>query len=509
LGLVFTVVGDIFPPAKRAKWQGVFSAVYALSSIVGPILGGWLTDHGPLLGTLVTNETRWRWVFYVNLPLGAIALAALLVYLPANISQHTKNRTGRATLHDIDVLGALLAVAATICLLLGLTWGNDPAYGWGSSQVISLLIGAGLLFIAFGFAERFAAEPILPLHLLRNQIFAADATLALLIGMVVLSSAIYLPLFLQGGLGESATNSGALIMPMALSMVVGATVSGMAISAFKRYQAITIIGGIVLSLGFFLLSRLSLSTSLLLATVSMIVAGIGIGMFLPVLTLVVQNALPRSLMGVGTGAVSYLRQLGGALGVAIVGTVFNHTFANNVVQQLPANIVNTLSSRGLVLATDPQVLINDAQRKVIVQMVGGDAAQRIFDGLRHSLITAIQSGLLTVLLLCLFTILAASFLKDIPLATQFRRATTGNDSISIHNDSSRSAPSTAPNAPNNGVIPDINGFIVKGIREHAIDSNPYVQGQFSRRENRAYSKFPTRVRLVPLGRSQRLRTDGD
>ena len=175
------------------------------------------------------------------------------------------------------MLGALLAAAATICLLLGLTWGGDPAYGWSSSLVISLLVAAGLLFIAFGFAERFAAEPILPLHLLRNQIFAADAALSLLIGMVLFGSVVYLPLFLQGGLGESATNSGALLTPMTFSIIVGSTISGIAISALKRYRAVTIVGSIVMGLGTLLLSRMSLSTSLLLVTVSMVVAGIGMG----------------------------------------------------------------------------------------------------------------------------------------------------------------------------------------------------------------------------------------
>jgi len=498
LGLVFVVVGDIFPPAKRAKWQGVFSAVYGLSSVAGPMIGGWLTDNGPLLGNLVTSETRWRWVFYINLPLGAVALLALLVYLPANLSLHEKSRVGKATLRNIDVLGALLAAAATICLLLGLTWGGVPAYGWGSSLVISLLVAAGLLFIAFGFAERFAAEPILPLHLLRNQIFAADAALSLLIGMVLLGSIVYLPLFLQGGLGESASNSGALLTPITFSVVIGATISGMAISVLKRYQVVTIVGSVVMSLGVLLLSRMSLSTSLLLTTVSMVVAGIGIGMVFSVLTLIIQNALPRSLMGVGTGAVNYLRQLGGALGVAIVGTVFNHTFSNSIVQQLPGDIVRRLPSQGLALVTDPQVLINDSQQRLIVQMVGRDAAQRIFDGLRLSLTTATQLGLTTVLLLCIAAILAACFLKDIPLATRFSDEATGSGNISVSNEPIRSVPASALNVRNNGRSYRIDDFTPKIATEHAVDTHLYAEGQFSRVGKRSRGKIPARVRLVPL-----------
>ena len=148
IALVFTVVGDIFSPAERARWQGVFSGVYGFSSVVGPTIGGWLTDHGPLLGTLVTNETRWRWVFYINLPIGIIALIALLVYLPNNLSIRTNNFTGWAAIRRIDFVGAILASGATICLLLGLTWGSDQTYAWGSVQVVGTLVASGVLYLA-------------------------------------------------------------------------------------------------------------------------------------------------------------------------------------------------------------------------------------------------------------------------------------------------------------------------------------------------------------------------
>src|SRR5215469_7041825 len=145
ISLVFTVVGDIFPPAERARWQGIFGAVYGLSSVVGPSLGGFLTDHGPIVGAFITDTSRWRWVFYVNLPIGIIALAALVIYLPANISVRTSRYTGWAAIRRIDFVGAALASAATICLLLGLTWGGQT-YPWASPQVIGTLVGAGVLF---------------------------------------------------------------------------------------------------------------------------------------------------------------------------------------------------------------------------------------------------------------------------------------------------------------------------------------------------------------------------
>ena len=336
ISLVFTVVGDIFPPAERARWQGIFAAVYGFSSVVGPTIGGWLSDNGPLLGNLVTDTTRWRWVFYINLPLGLIALAALLVYLPTNISTRTNKYTGWAAIRRIDFLGTFLASSATICLLLGLTWGANQIYDWNSPQVIVVLIAAAVLYISFIVAERFAAEPMLPLDLFRNRVFASDSVLALTSGMVLLSLIIYLPLYLQGVLGESATNSGEVITPMTVSLVVGAAISGIVIARAGRYQAITIVGAIILATGVFLMTFMTSSTSILEASRNMVIAGIGLGIFFSVLTLAVQNALPRTRLGVGTGAITYLRSVGQTLGVAITGSVVNNVVAGQLLKHLPS-----------------------------------------------------------------------------------------------------------------------------------------------------------------------------
>src|SRR5438105_5689444 len=172
IALAFVAFADMFRPAERISWQSLFGVVYGFSNLVGPTLGGWLTDHGPLAGTLVTETTRWRWVFYVNVPLGIIALAALLIYLPTNISARSSHYTGWTAVRRIDFPGAVLAAAATICLLLGLTWGSNAIYDWSSLQVIGILATAVLLFGAFLITERFAVEPILPLDLFRNQVFA-------------------------------------------------------------------------------------------------------------------------------------------------------------------------------------------------------------------------------------------------------------------------------------------------------------------------------------------------
>lgn len=366
ISLVFTVVGDIFPPAERARWQGIFSSVYGFSSVVGPTIGGWLADHGPLLGNLVTDTSRWRWVFYINLPLGLIALAALLIYLPSNISVRSSRYTGWAAVRRIDFLGAFFASSATICLLLGLTWGGNQIYNWNSPQVIIALAAAGLLYISFLIAERFVAEPILPLDLFRNRVFAADSVLGLAAGMVLLSLVIYLPLYLQGVLGESATNSGEVITPLTISLVVGAALGGIVIAKVGKYQAVTIAGAVLLMIGVFLMTLMSSSTSILEASRNMIIAGIGLGVFFAVVTLAVQNALPRTRLGVGTGAVTYLRSVGQVLGVAITGSVVNNIVATDLPNHLPSGY-KQLGTQGLAAATNQQVLINPDYRNNIIK----------------------------------------------------------------------------------------------------------------------------------------------
>jgi EmrB/QacA subfamily drug resistance transporter len=465
IALVFTVVGDIFPPAERAKWQGIFASVYGFSSVVGPTVGGWLTDHGPLVSNLVTNATRWRWVFYLNIPIGIVALVVLLVYLPSNLSTRSNIYKGWAAIRRIDFQGALFASSATICLLLGLTWGGDQIYAWNSIQVIGILIASVVLYTAFIIGERFAAEPILPLGLFRNQVFAADSLLSLASGMVLLSLVIYLPFYLQGVLGESATNSGEVITPLTVSLVIGSATAGFVIARIGRYHLITIIGAIILTIGVFLMTFMSATTSLLDATIFMIIAGVGLGMFFSVTTLAVQNALPRRRMGVGTGAMRYLSALGQTLGVAIAGTVVNNTIATELAKRLPASVSKQLTPEGLKFATNTEVLVSPDYRNTVVhtaktfavhdavakatanvppgphhaQTVAAITARvtaqvsqqvqhllnQVFDALRLSLAVAIQHSFVATLIFCAGVIVGALFLKDVPLRKSYDEGSAG------------------------------------------------------------------------------------
>ena len=363
-----------------------------------------------------------------------------MLFLPANISVRTSTYTGWAAIRRIDIPGAGLSAAATICLLLGLTWGSSGIYDWNSLQVIGAFVVAALLFGIFLIVERIIADPILPLDLFRNQVFAIAALLSLLQLMVLAGLIIYLPLFLQGVLGVSATYAGAVITPMTVSSVIGAALAGFAITMLIRYQLITILSALIMT-GVFLLTRMTPSSSLLEAIIFMVIAGIGLGPFFSVLTIAAQNALPRTRLGVGTASVRYLGQLGAVLGVAIVGTVVNRTLANDLVKRVPASTAWQLTPQGLKFATNPQVLVNAqyhdtvvrtatgyAQKIAVAQVPSGpqhdqiaasvaaQAAQlalhllnHVFDLLRLSLAVALQHGLMAVLFFSIAALVATFF----------------------------------------------------------------------------------------------------
>ncbi|MBO0790640.1 MAG: MFS transporter, partial [Ktedonobacteraceae bacterium] len=376
MALVGTLIGDIFPPAERAKWQGIFGVVYGFASLVGPPVGGWLTENGPLLEPLVTDATRWRWVFYINLPLGIIALIILYLCLPSSISERSHHSTGWAAVRRIDFVGAALVAAATICLLLGLTWGSDHTIGWNVPYVIFTLIAAGLLYLLFLIAECFAIEPILPLRLFRNGVFAADLMLSLALGMILMGLTIYLPFFLQGVLGLTPTATGTAMIPLLISIIAGSALFGGLIIITKRYQIATIAGTLIMGIGAFLLTRMTSSTSLLEAAIYMSIAGVGMGSLFPVMTVVAQNALPPTHLGVGTGAVNYVRQLGHTLGVAIVGAVVNQSLSHDVMPRLPGALVKQLSPSELQTVTDPQVLMNPVYRETVTHNIQQLAVNR-------------------------------------------------------------------------------------------------------------------------------------
>jgi EmrB/QacA subfamily drug resistance transporter len=321
--LAFTLVADLFPPAERGRWQGVFVSVLAMALIVGPSIGGWITDHA-----------SWRWVFYVNLPVGALALALLGIWLPSAISSRNAAYRGWTAMRRIDVLGALTAAGATVCLLLGLTWGG-VTYPWGSAQVVGVLGAAAVCYLAFLVAERFAREPLLPLDLFRNQVFATSGVLALAGGMVVYAMIFYLPLFLQGILGQTATTSGMRLAPLFVPVALSAVLGGQVISNVGRYQFLAVLGALILLAGVYLLTRMDATTTLGTVTLNMIVVGVGIGVLQPIYTVASQNAIPFQRLGAGTGAINYLRAMGSLVGTAVLGAIVTRSGGGAPARGLP------------------------------------------------------------------------------------------------------------------------------------------------------------------------------
>lgn len=346
IALIATVTADLFPPDQRAKWSGLFGLVYGVSSLLGPTIGGWLAEHGPLMGSLVTDATRWRWVFYINLPIGLISVVALLIFLPTNLSVRTSTWNGWKSLRRIDFLGAILCAAATICLMLGLTWGGEQVSAWTSLKVLSMLVAGVLLFVLFLFVESKASEPLLPLDLFRNPIFSVGALLVLLQGMVLLGLTLYLPLFFQGALAVSPTSAGLVMTPFSLSMVAGAIVSGQVIGRFKRYRVVGIVAALVMSVGTFLITLMTPETGIVLAISILVLTGVGIGPFFSLPMVAVQNALPADRLGVSMAGLRYLGQLGASLGIAIVGTVFSSSVSGDLMSHLPTTAASKLALAG-------------------------------------------------------------------------------------------------------------------------------------------------------------------
>jgi EmrB/QacA subfamily drug resistance transporter len=303
MSLVFTVLGDLFSPAERGKYQGLFSAVWALASVLGPVVGGGLTDH-----------LSWRWVFYVNLPVGAVALCVLYFAFPAKIKDH-----GQPRKHAIDVLGVVTLVAWVVPLMLGLTWAPDD--GITSTKVILSFAASLIFFVLFIFAELRHAEPMVPLTLFRNSVIAVSCLSLLLVGVAMFGAILFVPLYFQAVMGASASMSGYMMIPMMLMITIGSVVSGQLISRTGKYKWVALLGLGTLAAGNFLFSQSSVATPLAVSISYLAILGIGLGFLMPVYTVAGQNAVEQRMIGVATGVTQFFRSIGGTLGAAVFNSL--------------------------------------------------------------------------------------------------------------------------------------------------------------------------------------------
>ncbi|MBW3667809.1 MAG: MFS transporter [Actinobacteria bacterium] len=307
-------VADLVAPRERGRYQSWFVATFAISSIIGPLLGGYLTE-----------QASWRWVFYVNVPVGLVALIVTSAVLPSGGARATA---------PLDMRGAAYLTAGLSAVVLVMTWGGNQ-YAWMSPPMLGVAAVAGGCLIAFLRAERRAVEPVLPLRLFRNHTFNVAGAVSFLMGFAMLGTISFLPMFLQLVTGASATHSGLLLLPMIAGLVVTSTIAGQIVSRTGRYKALPMAGTLLAAVGMALLARLDATTPRSAGALAMVVFGGGFGLMMQVLVVVAQNAVHHRDVGVATSSVNFFRSIGGALGV----TAFGAVFAGRLSATLPGNPV--------------------------------------------------------------------------------------------------------------------------------------------------------------------------
>lgn len=315
MSLVLAIVGDIIPPRERGRYTGYFLAVFGISSVIGPLLGGFLTE-----------SLSWRWVFFVNIPLGILALSAVATRLHLPIHKLE---------HKIDYLGATLLAAGSICLLLATVWGGT-SYPWASTQIIGLIVAGVILAALFIWQERRASEPILPPRLFKNDIFNVSVLLSLLSGVAMFAAILYIPIYQQTVRGYSPTKSGLLMLPLMLGLLTASITVGRLTSKLGKYRIFPIIGTLVLTVGLWLFSHLTLTTSEVTIGLWMLVIGAGLGSFMQIMTLAIQNSVDRRDMGTATSSATFFRNLGSSFGGAVFGSVLIARLAHYLTANLPA-----------------------------------------------------------------------------------------------------------------------------------------------------------------------------
>ncbi|MEU8714974.1 MFS transporter [Streptomyces sp. NPDC048663] len=427
---VQAIIADIVPPRQRGRFMGLIGAAFGLASVAGPLLGGYFTDH-----------LSWRWCFYVNVPFGLVTLAVVTAVLKL------PKPSVRAR---FDVLGALLLGAASTCLVLLTSWGGTE-YAWGSRVILGLGAGAVAAAALFLFAERRAAEPLIPLRLFRDSVFNVTGLVGLVVGVALFGAASYLPTFLQMVDGASATESGLLMLPMMGGIVGASIIAGQLISHTGHYRIYPVLGGALSALGMWLLSRLEVDTPRWQYSVWMAVLGAGIGMVMPVLVLAVQNSVRPADLGTATSANNYFRQIGGSVGAAVFGTLFADRLTDALHRRLPAAGARLPDPESLT----PQLVhaLPPALRDAYIRAYA-DAMPRIF---------------LYLVPLLVLGLLIACFLKEKPLVSH-PTAETAAGPVNTSIPQARS-PHTGAGVPVCGTVQHPDGTVVPRAALTLIDAS--------------------------------------
>jgi len=405
MGLLFTIVGDIFSPAERGRYQGLFAAVWGVASIFGPTLGGWLTDHW-----------SWRACFWVNLPVGAVAVAAIYFEFP-----HMKPR---GATRRLDWPGFATLIGTVVPLLLALTWATR--YGWTSTRVTSLLAGSAVMLVAFLWIESKASEPVIPLLLFRDPIIAVCSVCAFVLGIGMFCVIIYLPLFMQGVLGTSATQSGNLLTPLMMGAVVGSITGGQTVSRTGHYKAVALIGSTLVAIGMIVFARMGVATARSEVVYGMIIAGLGMGLLQPVYTLAVQNVAPRQQMGAATSSAIFFRSIGSTVGVAVFGSImltrYHTAFDRAMPPHVPPAALPYFAHPLLLMQVRPQI------EAAFARFPGGSALlQTLFEVVRSSLASGLH-----LIFVCSAVIMVLAVLLHLALRSEPLRTRSVEPEIAVH-----------------------------------------------------------------------------
>jgi len=406
----FTVLGDIYSPAERARIQGLFGAVFGLASIIGPVVGGFLTDN---LG--------WRWVFYVNLPVGLLGVLVVAGFLPFV-------RT-KASWRDIDFLGSAALAAGLIPVLVALSVAKDQ--GWTSFEVLGLLGFGVAMLIAFFLIEQRVKEPIVPFRLFKNRAFAISMIVGFFAALGMFGMIIFVPLELQGVLGVSVTNSGLLLTPMMLGLIVASIGSGQLIPRIKHYHYLGTIGVALMMVGIYLLAQTTTSTSQMTITIDIVLVGLGLGVTMPLYINAVQSALPQRYLGVGTSQIQFWRNVGGTVSSAVLGSILAQRLPGAIASEiakvhLPTAFVNVLGKS----AGNPNQLLDPAQIAATRARLSPQLAplyDQAIHAVRQAMALTLHDLFLIAIALSTIALVASLFMPDVPLRSRIapRQATMG------------------------------------------------------------------------------------
>lgn len=381
-------IGDIFNPIERGRWMGVIGAVFGLSSILGPTIGGWITDHW-----------NWHWVFFINLPFAIIALIGVFYALPkVKIEKQVK----------IDWLGTTLLTIGLMPILLGFTWVGDK-FQWTDWQTLTLFISGLVILTIFIVYETKVQEPVIDAHLFKNRLFTVTLILNTFVSMAMFGTTMFLPLFLQGVIGLSAQNSGMLMAPMTLSFISGSVIAGQYMTKTGKYKTLSHVSGVIMVVGAFLFTQMDVNSSYIQVLINMIVLGVGIGALMPIFNVSVQNVFPYRMMGTVNATQQFVNSLGGVIASPIFGSILNHQFKDTLEQELP-NELKQFQDQATIAEINPQALLTqEAQLQMKNAFLNlGEHGMQLFEKFLHAIKVSLASGIHSLFLVALvFAVLTA------------------------------------------------------------------------------------------------------